>query len=118
MEYEIGVAGNGGNPIRYLRAKSSGETKVPRHLSFSKAQPDRNKTFDCILGPLLKEEQAGGSFYQWYALESVLIDTDHTPALVRSMERETAKVDYLSMMSGIDLPESEENAYERTQCEV
>lgn len=80
IEYTIGIMRDAGKPKRYLRIKSGKPIVVTDAVvSFTKKQQDKTAVYECIIGDMLKETEAGGHFYRWYALESVLIETDHTP---------------------------------------
>lgn len=111
LEYMIGTMRDRGKPRRYLRIKSDAEIAATDGLvTFTRAQEDKISVYECIVGDLIREETAGGFFYKWYTLESVLVETDHTVQLA-------AKMDYLSMMTGVEIPE-EGGAEDGTQPEV
>lgn len=111
LEYMIGTMMDKGKPRRYLRIKSDAEIAATDGLvTFTRAQEDKISVYECIVGDLIREETAGGFFYKWYTLESVLVDTDHTVQLA-------AKMDYLSMMTGVEIPE-EGDTEDGTQPEV
>lgn len=79
LEYMIGTMRSGGKSQRYLRIKSDAEIVVMGDLlTFTRAQEDKVSVYECILGDLIREEAAGGLFYKWYSVESVLVETDHT----------------------------------------
>lgn len=79
-EYTIGTMRQGGKARRYLRIKSD----EPIHITdpvvgFVREQQDKRSTYECIIGDMLRQAQEGGFFYVWYEVDSVLVETDHTP---------------------------------------
>lgn len=94
IEYMVGTMRDRGKSRRYLRIKSDEEIRVLGDVvSFTKAQVDKVSAYECIIRERLKEEQAGGYFYQWYAVESVLVETDHTPQLNEKLEATISSAD-------------------------
>lgn len=81
FEYTIGIMREAGRPRRYLRMKSDAPITVTDPVvSFTKKQEDKTAVYECIVGDMIREaEDERGYFYRWYYLESVLIETDHTP---------------------------------------
>ena len=87
VEYTIGVMRDGGRPRRYLRIKSDEAIQVRDPVvSFTKEQEDKRSVYECILGDLIREAQEGGFFYEWYELESALVEVDHTPPIASAVE--------------------------------
>ena len=83
LEYTIGTMKIAGGARRYLRVKSDQPIAVTDAVvSFTKRQQDKTSVYECIIGDMIRETEDGGLFYRWYALESVLIETDHTPPVV------------------------------------
>ena len=87
LEYMIGTMRDRGKPRRYLRIKSDAEIAATDGLvTFTRAQEDKISVYECIVGDLIREETAGGFFYKWYTLESVLVETDHTIQVAAEVE--------------------------------
>lgn len=87
LEYMIGTMRDRGKPRRYLRIKSDAEIAATDGLvTFTRAQEDKVSVYECIVGDLIREETAGGFFYKWYTLESVLVETDHTIRVAAEVE--------------------------------
>lgn len=87
LKYTIGTLRTAGTPKRYLRIKSDAPIAVTEDvISFTKKQVDKISVYDCIIGDLLRETEVSGYFYRWYVLESVLIETDHTPPIKNELE--------------------------------
>lgn len=87
LEYMIGIMRDGGRPRRYLRIKSDEAIQVSDPVvAFTKEQQDKRTVYECIIGDAIRKVQEGGFFYEWYELESVLIETDHTPPVASAVE--------------------------------
>ena len=87
LEYMIGIMRDGGRPRRYLRIKSDEAIQVSDPVvAFTKEQQDKRTVCECIIGDKLREAREGGFFYEWYALESVLMETDHTPPVASAVK--------------------------------
>lgn len=87
LEYMIGTTRQAGKSLRYLRIKSDAEIALTGDLvTFTKAQEDKVSVYEVIVGDLLRETSESGFFYRWYKVESVLIETDHTPQLAAEVE--------------------------------
>ena len=88
LEYTIGVMRDGGRPRRYLRIKSDEAIQVlDPVVSFTREQEDKRSVYECIIGDLIREAQEGGFFYEWYELESVLVEVDHTLPVAATVQR-------------------------------
>lgn len=88
LEYTIGIMRDGGRPRRYLRIKSDEAIQVlDPVVSFTRAQEDKRSVYECIIGALIHEAQEGGFFYEWYELESVLVEVDHTLPVTATVQR-------------------------------
>lgn len=87
LEYTIGIMRDGGRPRRYLRIKSDEAIQVRDPVvSFTRAQEDKRSVYECIIGDLIRKAQEGGFFYEWYELESALVEVDHTPPIASAVE--------------------------------
>ncbi len=87
LEYTIGITRDGGRPIRYLRIKSDAAIQVSDPVvSFTREQEDKRSVYECIIGDPIREAREGGFFYEWHKLESVLVETDHTPPVASAVE--------------------------------
>ncbi len=88
VEYMIGIMRGGGRPRRYLRIKSDEVIQVlDPVVSFTKEQEDKRSVYECIVGNQLRKAQEGGFFYEWYELESVLVEVDHTLPVAATVRR-------------------------------
>lgn len=87
LEYMIGTTRRNGKSLRYLRIKSDAEIDLTGDLvTFTQTQEDKVSVYEVIVGDLLREESGDGLFYRWYEVESVLVETDHTPQLAAEVE--------------------------------
>lgn len=88
LEYEIGIMREGTRPRRYLRMKADAPIQDPGAVvAFTRVQVDKRSVYECIIGDMIREEEAGGFYYRWYTLESVLVDTDHSLPVAATVER-------------------------------
>ena len=94
LEYMIGTTRQAGKSLRYLRIKSDAEIALTGDLvTFTKAQEDKVSVYEVIVGDLLRETSESGFFYRWYKVESVLVETDHTPQLAAESKTLKAQVE-------------------------
>ncbi len=115
FEYTIGIMRDAGRPRRYLRMKSDAPIAVTDAVvSFTKKQEDKTAVYECIIGDMIRETEEGGLFYRWYALESVLIETDHTPPVAAELASmaPAASIAFVTLAEGgqIDDTTATENA--------
>lgn len=69
-----------------------------------------------VVRKLDSKEDEAGNCYDWYEIDRHYRETDRSAPLVQAEERNAANIDFLSMMSGIDLPEV--NDSDETRREV
>ena len=78
-ECTIGTMRRGGRTRRYLRVKSDQPVQITDPVvAFVREQPDKRSTYECIIGDKLRQAQEGGFYYEWYEVESALVEVDHT----------------------------------------
>ena len=88
VEYTIGIMRDGGRPRRYLRIKSDEAIQVSDPVvAFTKEQQDKRSVYECIIGDLIRKVQEGGFYYEWYELESALVEVDHTLPVAATVQR-------------------------------
>lgn len=101
--------GNGEVPIVRIEADTEAETKleVGKHQSIVIEQPDIIYAYEFVVKNPIKTEFNGEHYYQWYQLEYLSKSIDRSPAVKTQAEQIAANLDYLSMMTDIDIPTEE-----------
>lgn len=106
--YSFGVMKIAGEEVEFVRVKStSPDSLTPGFHSVVEEYPDSIITHEFKVREQFDAKEAEGEYYKWYLLESHNRTIDRSPAAIRMAAQNAANLDYLSMMAGIDLPESE-----------
>ena len=107
MEFEY-VFGTNGN-AETLRVKGPSHTVLTGFQQVVREHPDQTIT-DCfrVVRRLKSDEDQAGNCYDWYEIDRHYRMQDKTGPVVQAEQRNSANIDYLSMMAGIDLPEQED----------
>lgn len=63
-----------------------------------------------VVRKLDSKTDIAGNVYDWYEIDRHYRTIDRTAPLQEANERNTANIDYLSMMMDVELPGGEENA--------
>lgn len=58
-----------------------------------------------IAGNCVKDEQVGGFYYAWYRVSNYSAEKNNSAAVERKEAKNAANIDYLAMMTGVDIPE-------------
>lgn len=98
----------GGEESHVLRVKSPEPVDLPIgvYLSTTERSADMEVHHDFKVSGLLKKDtDAEGNHYAWYTLSEHVKSIDRSPAAAAAAAQNAANIDYISMMSGIDLPE-------------
>ena len=103
MEYNFSFDDN-----KILRVKS----KTPIYLSGYQTYKEELQEFDIIhsfrIISLYKEDvDSEGNFYHWYYIDDYFKAIDCSSSLRKENEELKSKIDYLSMMTEIDIPKEE-----------
>lgn len=93
-------------PIVRIKSTIESETKldIGKHTSVVVEQSDINIFHDFVVKNPIKQEQVGEDYYRWYQLEYYSKYVDKSPTLQTLLDKSNANLDYISMMSGIDIP--------------
>lgn len=97
-------------PIVRIKALTYAETKLKtgQHCSVTIKQPDMILNYEFVVKCPIKSEQSGEYYYAWYQLENLSKSIDRSPEVKTEADQNAANIDYLSMMTGIDIPSNEE----------
>lgn len=105
MEYVFGTNG----ATETLRTKGGEHSDLTGFQEVTREYPNEKITDRFyITRKLDSAEDLAGSCYDWYEIEKHYRNIDRSAPIAAAEERNTANIDFLSMMSGIDLPEVEE----------
>lgn len=105
MEYVFGTKGE----IEVLKTKGSTHTGLTGFQQVVQTYPAQTVTdsFRVVRKLDSKEDQAGNC-YDWYEIDRHYREIDRTGPVAQAGAKNTANIDYLSMMSGIGLPDEDE----------
>lgn len=102
FEYLFGTNGN----VETLRVKGPSHTSLTGFQQVVREYPDQTITDSFrVVRKLKSDEDQAGSCYDWYEIDRHYRMVDKTGPVVQAEQRNSANIDYLSMMAGIDLPE-------------
>ena len=106
MEYIFGTVFRNGTMMENLKIISTSHTDFRGFQQVLREYPDSIITDNFRVVEKYREaEDAGGKTYDWYVIDSHYRVVDKTKPVVEAEARNTANIDYLSMMTGVDLPE-------------
>ena len=109
MEYIFGRDARTG--CETVRTKGAEHSTLTGFCEIVREYPDCTITDSFfVCGHIRSAEDEEGNMYDWYNIDRHNREIDRTPML-------TAKLDYLSMMTGVDMPE-EGGAEDETQSEI
>lgn len=102
MEYIFGT----NNGMEILRTKGDTHTDLTGYQETVREFPGETITDRYrIVRKINSQEDAGGSCYDWYQIDQHFREIDRSPAVLAEIDRNAAKIDYLAMMAGVELPE-------------
>lgn len=108
IQYDFGVMCLSGIERQTLRVKSTGgpcDLTPDRFYTVTEHYPDMTAEHSFRIERMMKEDtDREGHTYRWYVLAEHNTSTDRSPAALMLGKQNAANLDYLSMMSGIDLP--------------
>ncbi len=102
MEYVFGTQGE----MEVLKIKGDAHTDLTGYHQIEQKYPDQTiaDSFH-VLRKLYSQEDAAGNCYDWYEIDRHNRIVDKSGPIAEAGAKNAANIDYLSMMSGIDLPE-------------
>lgn len=105
MDYVFGTNGQ----VETLKTKGDTHTDLTGFQQVTQTYPDQTIT-DCfrVVNKYNASEDVEGNCYDWYIIDSHYRMVDKSKPIADEATRNAANIDYLSMMSDIDLPETKE----------
>ncbi len=101
MEYVFGTKGE----VEVLKVKGDAHTDLTGYHQIERTYPNQTITDNFrIVRKLDSREDEESNCYDWYEIDRHYRVVDKTGPVAEAGARNTANIDYLSMMSGIDLP--------------
>ena len=101
MEYVFGTEGE----IEVLKTKGDSHTDLTGYQQIVREFPGEKITDNFrVVCKTSSTEDAEGNCYDWYEIDHHYREIDRTGPVAEAGAKNTANIDYLSMMSGIDLP--------------
>lgn len=95
--------------MEILKTKGDTHTDLSGWQEVNQEYPNQTVTDRFhVLSKLHSTEDAAGNCYDWYEIDRHSRTTDKSGPVAAAEARNAANIDYLSMMSGIDLPVDDE----------
>ena len=105
MEYVFGTA----DEVEILKTKGDAHTDLTGWQEVEQVYPDQTVTDRFrVLRKLDSQEDGEDKCYDWYEIDRHNRTVDKTVPVAQEVAKVTANIDYLSMMTGVDLPDAEE----------
>ena len=105
MEYVFGTNGN----AEILKTKGPEHTNLTGYQQITRGFPNEKITDNFrIVRKIDSKKDPSGNCYDWYEIDRHYRTIDKTGQLVEEEARNAANIDYLSMMTGVDLPDGDE----------
>lgn len=104
MEYSFLFKNN-----KILRTKSSTQELLYGYQTYKEQLVEHDITHHFrIVSLYAQEKDSEGNFYSWYYIDDYFNTIDCSSALKKENEELKSKIDYLSMMTEVDIPTNEE----------
>ena len=104
MEYVFGTKGE----VEVLKTKGSTHTDLTGFQQVEQKYPDQTVTDNFrVVRKLDSQEDVAGNCYDWYEIDRHYREIDKTGPIADAGTKNAANIDYLRMMSGIELPDEE-----------
>ncbi len=101
MEYVFGTEGE----IEVLKTKGDSHTDLTGYQEVVREYPGEKITDNFrVVRKIDSTEDGEGNCYDWYEIDRHRRETDRTGPVAEAEAKNAANIDYLGMMSGIDLP--------------
>jgi len=109
MEYVFGTQGK----MEILKVKGMAHTDLTGYQEVERKYPDQTITDNFhVVRKLDSQDDTAGNCYDWYEIDRHNRTVDKSGPVAEAGTRNAANIDYLSMMSGINLPEEEDVDHE------
>lgn len=110
MNYIYGISNRVNPPCKNLKTVGEEYSNLSGYNSAVRELPDGTKITDHFR--ILKKyasKEVNGLCYDWYLIDSHYRETDTSAKTQTMIDQLTANLDYISMMSGVDIPRGVED---------
>lgn len=108
MEYIYGTSTRNGQLCENLKTVGVEHSDLSGYISTVREFSDGTKVEDhCRIVEKYASKEANGLCYDWYRIADHYRETDTTARTQAAVDKVSANLDYISMMSGIDIPSEE-----------
>lgn len=105
MDYIYGTSQRFGTPCENLKTVGTEHSNLSGFFSSVRDLPDGTKITDhCRIIRKYASKESGGLCYDWYLIDSHYRETDTSAKTQTMIDQITANLDYISMMSGVEIP--------------
>ena len=109
MEYVFGTD----NDAEVLKTKGHAHTDLTGYQQTVREFPGQKITDNFrVIRKIGSDEDVEGNCYDWYEIDRHYREIDRTGPVVEAEARNAANIDYISMMTGVELPELEKEGPE------
>lgn len=106
--YIYGTVRVNGELVENLKTKGPTHTDLSGYINSVQEYKDSVVTDRCLIVEKYRSaEDEEGNCYDWYVIDKHYRIVDKSGPVAKEAARCAANIDYISMMSGIDLPEEE-----------
>lgn len=105
MKYIYGISTRFGEPIENLKTISEEHTDLSGYIQTVLDFDGGTKITDnCRIVRKYASKEENGVCYDWYLIDNHYRETDTAAKTQSAVDKVSANLDYISMMSGIDIP--------------
>lgn len=109
MEYIYGTSTRNGKLCENLKTVGEEHSNLSGYISTIRDFPDGTKIEDrCRVVEKYASKEVNGVCYDWYIIDEHYRNIDNSNKVKKEIDKVSANLDYISMMSGIDIPMEEE----------
>lgn len=109
MEYIFGTSTRNGRLQENLKTIANEQSNLTGYVNIIREYGDGSKIEDrCHIVEKYASKQVDGLFYDWYIIDEHYRNIDNSNKVKKEIDKVSANLDYISMMSGIDIPMEEE----------
>ena len=108
MEYIYGIITKNGNVYENLKTIDSIHSNLTGYITTIIEFPDGLKIEDkCRVIRKYASKESDGLCYDWYIIDNHYRETDTSLKMQKMIDKVNANLDYISMMSGINIPKED-----------
>ena len=109
MEYIFGTSTRNGRLQENLKTIANEQSNLTGYVNIIREYGDGSKIEDrCRIVEKYASKQVDGLFYDWYIINEHYRNIDKSNRVKKEIDKISANLDYISMMSGIGIPTKEE----------